>query len=86
MHLRLIGSKSKISPDIKKKVKDFVEDFVGKDDTGSFEIFFYAKSALIYLKEKHRVREGFNKNCRFVKLTVKTSLFFRCLQNQIQTF
>ena len=50
-----------MSPEMKKKVQDSVEEFVGKEDSDSFEIFFHAKCALIYLKEKHRVREGFIK-------------------------
>ena len=50
-----------MSPEMKKKVQDSVEEFVGRDDSDSFEIFFHAKCALIYLKEKHRVREGFIK-------------------------
>merc|ERR1719342_498072 len=65
VHLRLISSKLKMSPEtlcvpcaeMKKKVQDSVENFVGKDDSDSFEIFFHAKCALIFLKEKHRVRE-----------------------------
>jgi len=57
VHLRLISSKLKMSPEMKKKVQDSVEEFVGKDDSDSFEIVFHAKCALIYLKEKHRIRE-----------------------------